>query len=87
MIIPIRCFTCGKIVADKWEPFIQTINEKKKVSKDKNDNSELDIEYINISEDGSINKTIEGEVLDELGLHKYCCRRMMLGNVHLISYI
>ena len=24
---------------------------------------------------------------DELGLHKYCCRRMFLGNVHLISYI
>ena len=37
--------------------------------------------------DGSIKKSIEGEVLDELGVHKYCCRRMFLGNVHLISYI
>ena len=27
------------------------------------------------------------KILDELGLHKYCCRRMMLSNVHLISYI
>ena len=32
-------------------------------------------------------KSIEGEALDELGLHKYCCRRMILGNVHLISSI
>jgi DNA-directed RNA polymerase subunit N (RpoN/RPB10) len=21
MIIPVRCFTCGKVVADKWEPY------------------------------------------------------------------
>ena len=31
--------------------------------------------------------TPEGEVMDELKLHKYCCRRIILGNVHLISYI
>ena len=23
MIIPIRCFTCGKLVADVWEEYIQ----------------------------------------------------------------
>lgn len=21
MIIPVRCFTCGKVMADKWEPY------------------------------------------------------------------
>jgi DNA-directed RNA polymerase subunit N (RpoN/RPB10) len=21
MIIPVRCFSCGKLVADKWEPY------------------------------------------------------------------
>ncbi|PVX27813.1 MAG: DNA-directed RNA polymerase subunit N [Candidatus Bathyarchaeum sp.] len=21
MIIPVRCFTCGKLIADKWEDF------------------------------------------------------------------
>jgi len=35
----------------------------------------------------AVQKSIEGEVLDELKMHKYCCRRMFLGNVHLISYI
>ena len=30
---------------------------------------------------------VEGKILDELELHKYCCRRMMLGNVHIISYL
>ena len=30
---------------------------------------------------------IEGKVLDEMNIHKYCCRRMMISNVHMISYI
>ena len=86
MIIPIRCFTCGTVISDKWEPFIEKIMEKKKDS-DRKVSSDLDIDYINISKDGSIQKSIEGNVMDELNLHKYCCRRMFLGNVHLISYI
>jgi|TARA_B100001063_G_C16307240_1_gene331205 DNA-directed RNA polymerase subunit N (RpoN/RPB10) len=86
MIIPIRCFTCGNVVADKWEPFIKTVSEKKKISSKENKN-ELDIEYIEITDDGSVQTSIEGDVLTELGLKKYCCRRMMLGNVHLISNI
>mgnify|MGYP001370012555 CR=1 FL=1 len=86
MIIPIRCFTCGKVIADKWEPFVEGIMEKKQQST-KKVNSELDIQYIDITDDGSIKKSIEGEMMDELKLHKYCCRRMFLGNVHLISYI
>ena len=87
MIIPIRCFTCGTVIADKWIPFIEQIMEKKNESKKPVDGSDADIEYITITDDGSIKKSIEGEVLDELGLHKYCCRRMFLGNAHLISYI
>nr|MDO8081959.1 DNA-directed RNA polymerase subunit N [Candidatus Freyarchaeota archaeon] len=27
MIIPIRCFTCGKLVADKWEEFIRRVRQ------------------------------------------------------------
>ncbi len=86
MIIPVRCFTCGNVIADKWTPFVKLVMEKKNESTE-NVDSELDIQYINITEDGSIKKSIEGEALDELKMHKYCCRRMFLGNVHLISYI
>ena len=32
-------------------------------------------------------KSIEGKILDEMNIHKYCCRRMMISNVHMISYI
>ena len=48
---------------------------------------DLDIEYIDVGKGDKVKKSVEGKVLDELELHKYCCRRMMLSNVHLISYI
>jgi DNA-directed RNA polymerase subunit N (RpoN/RPB10) len=83
MLIPVRCFTCGKTISDKWVPFIKSVN-KKKDSDTTNNVKDLDIEYIDLE---NPNKSIEGEVMDELGLHRYCCRRMILGNVHLITNI
>ena len=71
MLIPVRCYTCGEILSDKWMPYISAVqNDKNKI------NETIDPE-----------KSIEGKILDELELHKYCCRRMMLGNVHIISYL
>ena len=82
MIIPVRCFTCNKVISDKWVPFIEKVSEKKNTNT--NDIKDLDIEYINLK---NPDKSIEGQVMDELDLHRYCCRRMFLGNVHLITYI
>ena len=82
MIIPVRCFTCNKVISDKWVPFIEKVSEKKNTNT--NDIKDLDIEYIDLK---NPEKSIEGKVMDELGLHRYCCRRMFLGNVHLITYI
>lgn len=82
MIIPIRCFTCNKVISDKWVPFIEKVNEKKNKSSETVE--DLDIDYIDLK---NPKKSIEGIAMDELGLHRYCCRRMFLGNVHLITYI
>ena len=30
MIIPIRCFSCGQLVADKYDQYLKLINEDKK---------------------------------------------------------
>ena len=86
MLIPPRCFTCGEIIADKWEPFIKTINERKGKSNENLKDNDLDIQYINVN-DKAIKKSIEGQVLDDMGLHKYCCRLPFLSNVHLITSI
>ena len=84
MIIPVRCFTCGKTISDKWIPFLEKVKKKKDEKKEIESIKDLDIEYINLNKP---NKSVEGEVMDELGLHRYCCRRMILGNVHLITNI
>jgi len=57
MMIPIRCWSCGKPIAHLWQAYcdrVQKGEERKKV-------------------------------LDELGLDRYCCRAMMLGQVDLID--
>ncbi|MHA1198501.1 MAG: DNA-directed RNA polymerase subunit N [Candidatus Heimdallarchaeaceae archaeon] len=27
MIIPVRCFTCGTLIADRWDEFVKRIDE------------------------------------------------------------
>ena len=87
MIIPVRCFTCNNMIGDKWNPYIKLVLKEKQKSNKHTATEDLDIEYIAVDKGKDVEKSIEGKVLDKLGLHKYCCRRMMLGNVHLISYI
>ena len=77
MIIPVRCFTCGNVLADKWEYYK---NECEKKESDKN-------EVVNMTNIEHFENSIKGKVLDELKLTKYCCRRHMLGHVDLIEII
>jgi DNA-directed RNA polymerase I, II, and III subunit RPABC5 len=56
MIIPVRCFTCGKVIGNKWEKYQQLITEYE-----------------------------EKDVLDMLGMTRYCCRRMLLTHIDLIN--
>ena len=59
MIIPIRCFSCGRPIGHLWDDF------KKR-----------------IAEGGNPKK-----VLDELGLERYCCRSVFLGQTDLIELV
>ena len=59
MIIPIRCFSCGKVIGNKYE------------------------EYTKMLEEGIDPK----KALDDLGLERYCCRRMILSHRNLIDEV
>ena len=74
MIIPVKCFTCGTVIGDKYMYFVNEVARKKK----ENDIDDS-IQYLDTSK--KIDKTIEGKVLDELKLNKLCCRRHMLTHV------
>ena len=82
MIIPIRCFTCNKVIAHLWEEYLNKL-QLEYINEDIANNKKnrfVDIETLE-------NKTNEGKILDEMGLKRYCCRRMMLSHVDLCEKI
>ena len=74
MIIPIKCFTCGEVLADKYRYYL----EQEKSRKMKRGIQSETVLYLTKE---NTSKTPEGEVLDELKLNKMCCRRHMLTHV------
>ena len=59
MLIPVRCWSCGKVVAHLYDQFKNAVD---------------------IGEDPS-------KVLDDIGLERYCCRRMYVGHIELIDEV
>ena len=42
MIIPIRCFTCGKLISHRWNKYLQLLEEKQKAGNEKPEEQCLD---------------------------------------------
>jgi DNA-directed RNA polymerase subunit N len=74
MIIPVKCFTCGSVLADKYRYFQDEVR-KIKIQKGN------DLEKVVYLTKDHIEKTPEGTVLDDLRLTNVCCRRHMLTHV------
>jgi len=74
MIIPVKCFTCGKVLADKYQFYVREVR-KMKIEQGQDPEKVVYLTKDNVS------KTPEGEVLDSLGLTRMCCRRHMLTHV------
>lgn len=74
MIIPVKCFTCGKVLANKYRYY------QAEVYKLKNERNLTNNSVVYLTQNNT-DKTPEGEVLDKLNLNKICCRRHMLTHV------
>jgi len=57
MMIPVRCFTCGKVIGEHYEAF----------------------------EERSASGEDPAAVLDDLGVDRHCCRRMMVSHTDLVD--
>lgn len=55
IMLPVRCFTCNKVIGNLWEKFLEQIQ----------------------------NGTTEEVALNNLGLRRWCCRRMLIAYVEL----
>ena len=76
MIIPVKCFTCGMVLADKYRYYLAEVRKIKL-------NKSMDVDKVLYLTKEFSEKTPEGEVLDSVGLTKMCCRRHMLTHVDL----
>ena len=74
MIIPVKCFTCGTVLADKYR-YYQNEVRKRKIQQG------TSVDKVVYLTNNNVDKTPEGEVLDTLGLNNVCCRRHMLTHV------
>jgi DNA-directed RNA polymerase subunit N (RpoN/RPB10) len=79
MIIPVKCFTCGNVIANKYRYYQEQVC-KKKLAKRGNGES-IDLDKVLYLTKEFTDKTAEGEVLDELNMKKMCCRRHFLTHV------
>ena len=60
MLIPIKCFTCGKVLANKYK-YYQVEVRKRKVA------TNMEIDKVVYLTKEYADKTAEGEVMDKLG--------------------
>lgn len=59
MMIPVRCFTCGALIGDKFNSFQARVKSGEDPAK----------------------------VFDEIGVKRYCCRRMLISSVDVIDQV
>lgn len=57
MMVPVRCWSCGKVVAARYDEFVDRVDA---------------------GEDPK-------EVLTDIGLTRYCCRRMIVSHADVID--
>lgn len=57
MLIPVRCFSCNKVIGGHYEKFVER----------------------------KANGENPGEVMDDLGVNRYCCRKNFVSHVDLID--
>jgi DNA-directed RNA polymerase I, II, and III subunit RPABC5 len=76
MLIPVKCFTCGKVLGNKYNYYLREVLKRKEQLGE----IPQEIQYL---DDKSMDKTIEGLLLDELKMKDMCCRRHFLTHVNI----
>jgi DNA-directed RNA polymerase I, II, and III subunit RPABC5 len=74
MLLPVKCFSCGKEISSYYRKYESEVRKKKLAS------GVSDVIYLTKVH---AEKTAEGEVLDNLQIKKMCCRRHLLTHVEI----
>jgi DNA-directed RNA polymerases I, II, and III subunit RPABC5 len=76
MIIPVRCFSCNKVIGSKWNKYQSLLQEKKDVT----DNIMIIDEHVTTIDDLEHNQ----DIFKKLNITRYCCKRHLLGHVDIL---
>lgn len=73
-----RCFSCGKVIGDKWEDYVKLLRD---------DVTEGCVSLARLLVNWELiwSTLLRRDAMDQLGLKRYCCRRMVLTHVDLIE--
>ena len=74
MIIPVKCVTCGFVLADKYRYYLNQVRSQKLAKG-------LQVDSVMYLTAKHMDKTVEGTVLDNMRIRNVCCRRHMLTHV------
>jgi DNA-directed RNA polymerase I, II, and III subunit RPABC5 len=75
MTFPVRCFTCGNVIGNKYR-YYQAEVRKRRV--DMNKEKMEKVTYFSV---GNQEKSVDGIVLDEIGITNMCCRIKFMTHV------
>ena len=85
MIIPIRCVSCGKVIADRWSIWTEEVNKMK-------NNDELNQKSLSKMSKNTkliVEKHFNGvsysHIFEKIDIKKDCCKRHFLGHVPIIQ--
>ena len=81
MLIPIRCYSCGKTLANKYNYYQNELLRKKLAMNTTEDPLIININALDIK------KSIAGEIMDELGLVRACCRKVIMSSINIIDEV
>jgi len=69
MPFPIRCFTCGKVIGNKWDDYVERSHEEAVLRRDDSDLS-----------DEKLLELCGNYALDQMKIRRMCCRRMFISH-------
>ena len=74
MIIPVKCFTCGNVLANKYRYYLDEVRKMKLAQG-------VDVNKVEYFTKENMEKAVNGIVLDNMRIMNVCCRRHMLTHV------
>ena len=78
MIVSVRCFTCGKVICDKWEAYARAERAL--------GTEEGAVRTSTMAKDVPVCSP-RGLILDAIGITRMCCRRHFLSTVDLMDLL